>query len=184
MHGEVIETAQLTPSLVRVVLGGEGMAEFTPAPYTDQYVNALFVPDGAPYETPFDLDAARAGPAELRPRDGATRSAGGTPTRGPSPSTSWSTATRATPGGGLPEPNPVTCCSSSDRVAATRPIPTPTGTSWSVTRARSRRSPRRSSRSGRAPRGGRARRGRAGRRAPRRVAGRPVDPLGPPHALR
>ena len=68
MHGEVIETAQLTPSLVRVVLGGEGMAEFTPAPYTDQYVNALFVPDGAPYETPFDLDAARAGPAELRPR--------------------------------------------------------------------------------------------------------------------
>ena len=68
MHGEVMEAVRLTPTLVRVVLGGEGLEGFAPAPWTDQYVNALFVPDGAPYQVPFDLDAARAGPPELRPR--------------------------------------------------------------------------------------------------------------------
>jgi NADPH-dependent ferric siderophore reductase len=34
---------------------------------TDQYVNALFIPDGAPYSVPFDLDTARAGAPEHRP---------------------------------------------------------------------------------------------------------------------
>lgn len=68
MYGTVIETQQLTPTMVRVVLGGEGLDEFEPAPYTDQYVNALFVPDGAPYTVPFDVEAARAAAPEHRPR--------------------------------------------------------------------------------------------------------------------
>jgi NADPH-dependent ferric siderophore reductase len=68
MHGEVIETVRLTPSLVRVVLGGDGLDGFAPTPYSDQYVNALFVPDGAPYTVPFDLEAAQSGPPEHRPR--------------------------------------------------------------------------------------------------------------------
>jgi NADPH-dependent ferric siderophore reductase len=67
LYGEVLEAERLTPHMVRVVLGGDGLAEFTPAPFTDQYVNALFVPEGAPYAVPFDVDAARAGAPEHRP---------------------------------------------------------------------------------------------------------------------
>ena len=68
MHGEVIEKIELTPTMVRVVLGGDGLEGFEPSPHADQYVNALFVPDGAPYEVPFDVEAAHAGPPEHRPR--------------------------------------------------------------------------------------------------------------------
>jgi NADPH-dependent ferric siderophore reductase len=67
VHGEVEEVARLTPSMVRIVLGGDGLEGFEPTPFTDQYVNALFVPDGAPYSVPFDIDAARAGAPEHRP---------------------------------------------------------------------------------------------------------------------
>jgi NADPH-dependent ferric siderophore reductase len=67
VHGEVEEVVRLTPSMVRVVLGGEGLAELTPTPFTDQYVNALFVPDGAPYSVPFELEAARGIAPSLRP---------------------------------------------------------------------------------------------------------------------
>lgn len=59
-HGEVLEVQRLTPRLVRVVLGGDGLADFSSTPWTDQYVNALFIPDAAPYEVPFDVDEARA----------------------------------------------------------------------------------------------------------------------------
>ena len=58
-YGEVVEVEQLTPRMVRVVLGGDGLADFTPTEWTDQYVNALFVPPGAPYAVPFDPDEAR-----------------------------------------------------------------------------------------------------------------------------
>jgi NADPH-dependent ferric siderophore reductase len=67
VHGEVIEVIRLTPAMVRVVLGGDGLEQFEPTPFTDQYENALFVPDGAPYTVPFDLDAARATAPEHRP---------------------------------------------------------------------------------------------------------------------
>jgi NADPH-dependent ferric siderophore reductase len=65
--GRVLEVQHLTPRMVRVVLGGEGLAAFTPTEWTDQYVNALFVPDGAPYGAPFDLDEARQLAVEHRP---------------------------------------------------------------------------------------------------------------------
>lgn len=68
MHGEVIEVERLTPAMVRVVLGGPGLDEFAPTEYTDQYVNALFVPEGAPYSAPFDPDAVRDVAPEFRPR--------------------------------------------------------------------------------------------------------------------
>jgi NADPH-dependent ferric siderophore reductase len=67
VYGDVEEVIKLTPSLVRIVLGGDGLAGFEPTPFTDQYVNALFIPDGAPYSVPFDLDAARAATKEHRP---------------------------------------------------------------------------------------------------------------------
>ncbi|MEM9514192.1 MAG: siderophore-interacting protein [Actinomycetota bacterium] len=67
-HGIVETTEWLTPSMRRIVLGGPGLAEFTPTAHTDQYVNALFIPDGATYRAPFDVDAARAAAPEHRPR--------------------------------------------------------------------------------------------------------------------
>ena len=42
MYGEVVSTSRLTPQLVRVVLGGEGLADYVPGDATDQYVNCLF----------------------------------------------------------------------------------------------------------------------------------------------
>ena len=66
-YGIVESTQQLTPSLIRVVLGGEGLADYTHTEWTDQYVNALFLPDGSPYAPPFDVDDARALPREQQP---------------------------------------------------------------------------------------------------------------------
>lgn len=67
MFGRVERVEQLTPHLVRVVLGGEGLAEFVPSPSTDSYVNAYFPPAGADYAVPFDTDAIRALPRDRRP---------------------------------------------------------------------------------------------------------------------
>lgn len=47
MYGEVVSTSRLTPQLVRVVLGGEGLADYVPGDATDQYVNCLFVDEDA-----------------------------------------------------------------------------------------------------------------------------------------
>ena len=65
--GEVVEVQRLTPRMVRVVLGGDGLVDFAPTAWTDQYVNALFVPPDAPYTVPFDVDEARRRPREQRP---------------------------------------------------------------------------------------------------------------------
>ncbi|MEM8902684.1 MAG: siderophore-interacting protein [Actinomycetota bacterium] len=67
VYGEVERTEWLTPGMVRVVLGGAGLDDFEPTAWTDQYVNALFVPDGAGYDVPFDPAEARNGPPEHRP---------------------------------------------------------------------------------------------------------------------
>jgi NADPH-dependent ferric siderophore reductase len=65
--GDVIEVERLTPRMIRVVLGGEGLDGYAPTAWTDQYVNALFVPAGAPYSVPFDLDEVRGLAPEHRP---------------------------------------------------------------------------------------------------------------------
>lgn len=66
-YGEVVEIQRLTPRMVRIVLGGEGLADFVSTGHTDEYVNALFLPEAAPYQVPFDLEAARQLPPEQRP---------------------------------------------------------------------------------------------------------------------
>ncbi len=43
---EVVRTEQLTPHLIRVVLGGKGFDTFVPNDNTDAYVKIAFVPDG------------------------------------------------------------------------------------------------------------------------------------------
>lgn len=59
MYGTVVRTEVLGPRMVRVVLGGEGLAAFEPSAFTDQYVNALFPPADAVYDVPFDPEDAR-----------------------------------------------------------------------------------------------------------------------------
>ena len=58
--GTVVRTEQLTPHLVRVVLGGDGLAGFAAGEFTDHYVKLQFPPVGAPYGAPFDAEAVQA----------------------------------------------------------------------------------------------------------------------------
>ncbi|MFC7493975.1 MULTISPECIES: siderophore-interacting protein [unclassified Nocardioides] len=58
-HGQVETMEWLTPALVRVVLGGEGLTGFASPDATDAYVNVAIPPAGAPYAGVFS-------PAEVR----------------------------------------------------------------------------------------------------------------------
>jgi NADPH-dependent ferric siderophore reductase len=64
MHGQVVSTRWLTPDLVRLVLGGPGLAGFAMPDSTDTYVNVAIRPAGAPYGAVFDPAAVRAEHAE------------------------------------------------------------------------------------------------------------------------
>jgi NADPH-dependent ferric siderophore reductase len=66
--GEVLRTSRVTPHMIRVVLGGEGLAGFPAGEFADHYVKLLFPPPGAPYGVPFDVEQVRAdSPPELWP---------------------------------------------------------------------------------------------------------------------
>ncbi|MFO7252462.1 MAG: siderophore-interacting protein [Actinomycetes bacterium] len=68
-RGEVRRTERLTPRLVRVVLGGDGLRGFEAGRYTDHYVKLLFPPPGVRYPEPLDLEAIRSElPREQWPR--------------------------------------------------------------------------------------------------------------------
>ncbi|WP_306335960.1 siderophore-interacting protein [Streptomyces sp. KL118A] len=62
---QVVRTERLTPHMQRVVLGGEGLAEFTAGECTDHYVKLLFDAEGVTYPEPFDMQRIR----EEFPRD-------------------------------------------------------------------------------------------------------------------
>jgi NADPH-dependent ferric siderophore reductase len=75
MVAAVLRTEPLSPTLVRVVLGGPGLAGFEASPYADSYVKAVFVHPDVPRPLPrtdtgrVDVDAVRdAGPAHQAPR--------------------------------------------------------------------------------------------------------------------
>jgi NADPH-dependent ferric siderophore reductase len=57
--GAVVRTTRLTPHVVRVVLGGDGLTGFAPQ-HTDSYVKLQFPPPGAAYAAPFDPDDVQA----------------------------------------------------------------------------------------------------------------------------
>jgi NADPH-dependent ferric siderophore reductase len=67
MHGRVRAIEWPTPIIARVTLDGDGLAGFSPLPYTDSYVNVAIPPAGAPYDAPFALDDLRSLPREQRP---------------------------------------------------------------------------------------------------------------------
>ncbi|KAA9151681.1 siderophore-interacting protein [Amycolatopsis acidicola] len=65
----VLRTQQLTPHMIRVVAGGEGLARFQPNEFTDAYVKVLFPVPGVQYPEPFDMGVIRAElPREHWPR--------------------------------------------------------------------------------------------------------------------
>ncbi|MFJ2772414.1 siderophore-interacting protein [Streptomyces sp. NPDC087300] len=55
----VVRTERLTPHMQRVVLGGEGLAEFAAGECTDHYVKLLFDAEGVTYPEPFDIQRIR-----------------------------------------------------------------------------------------------------------------------------
>jgi NADPH-dependent ferric siderophore reductase len=63
--GEVTRVEQLTPHMIRIVVGGAGLAGIDAGAYTDHYVKILFPRPGVVYPEPFDLAAIR----ETLPRD-------------------------------------------------------------------------------------------------------------------
>jgi len=53
----VQRTEWITPHMIRVVVGGPGLAEFPETPHTDRYVKLLFARPGVVYPEPFDIEA-------------------------------------------------------------------------------------------------------------------------------
>jgi NADPH-dependent ferric siderophore reductase len=67
---EVVRTEQLTPHMVRVVLGGSGFDTFVPNEYTDAYCKVVFVRDDVDVDSlprPLTIDSFRELPAEQQP---------------------------------------------------------------------------------------------------------------------
>lgn len=56
---EVLRTERVTPHMIRVVLGGEGLADFTCGEFTDHYLKLQFPAPGVEYPEPFDLARIR-----------------------------------------------------------------------------------------------------------------------------
>ena len=70
VRASVLRTERITPHMVRVVFGGEGLADFTMADSapTDSYVKLLIAPVGAPYAVPYDAEQVKLDhPAEFWP---------------------------------------------------------------------------------------------------------------------
>jgi NADPH-dependent ferric siderophore reductase len=58
-RARVTRVEQLTPHMVRVVVGGDGLRQIDAGAYTDHYVKILFPRPGVPYPEPFDLGVIR-----------------------------------------------------------------------------------------------------------------------------
>ncbi len=61
----VTRVEQLTPNMVRVVVGGEALRRITAGDYTDHYVKVQFAQPGVDYPEPFDVGVIR----ETMPRE-------------------------------------------------------------------------------------------------------------------
>ena len=58
-RGVVLRSERLSPHMIRVVLGGEGLAAFATRGQTDHYVKLLFPAPGATYPEPLDVRRIR-----------------------------------------------------------------------------------------------------------------------------
>ncbi|MBB4682547.1 siderophore-interacting protein [Amycolatopsis jiangsuensis] len=66
---EVLRKETLTPHMIRIVAGGEGLRDFRPNEFTDAYVKVIFKVPGVEYPEPFDMQRVR----EELPREHAPR---------------------------------------------------------------------------------------------------------------
>ena len=57
---QVLRTERLSPHMVRVVAGGDGLAAFPRTEHTDRYVKILFPLPGVEYPEPLDMDVVHA----------------------------------------------------------------------------------------------------------------------------
>jgi NADPH-dependent ferric siderophore reductase len=68
-RAQVLRVQWITPHMIRVVIGGEGLAGVGAGAFTDHYVKLLFPVPGVTYPEPFDMDAVhRDLPREHWPR--------------------------------------------------------------------------------------------------------------------
>ncbi|HEX4815697.1 MAG TPA: siderophore-interacting protein [Nonomuraea sp.] len=58
-RGVVLRTERLTPHLVRIVVGGDGLADFATSGLTDHYVKIIFPHEGVAYPRPFSMKVCR-----------------------------------------------------------------------------------------------------------------------------
>ncbi|MET9531887.1 MULTISPECIES: siderophore-interacting protein [unclassified Streptomyces] len=58
-EAQVVRTERITPHMVRLVLGGEGLDAFDASEFTDHYIKVLFPPEGVSYPEPFDMARIR-----------------------------------------------------------------------------------------------------------------------------
>ncbi|WP_328316559.1 siderophore-interacting protein [Streptomyces sp. NBC_00388] len=58
-EAQVIRTERITPHMVRLVIGGEGLGAFDASEFTDHYIKVLFPPAGVSYPEPFDMARIR-----------------------------------------------------------------------------------------------------------------------------
>jgi len=66
---KVLRKQQLTPHMIRIVAGGDGISAFQPNDFTDAYVKVLFPQPEVSYPEPFDMGVIRAEfPREQWPR--------------------------------------------------------------------------------------------------------------------
>ena len=65
VEGVVTRVEQLTPHMVRVVVGGDGLAGIEAGQFTDHYIKVIFPKAGVDCPSPFDLGAVR----ETLPRE-------------------------------------------------------------------------------------------------------------------
>jgi len=68
MYAEIRKVTRISPNMIRIVFGDGDLGNFESTSFTDQYINAYFVPEGATYSVPFDLDNARSSGDAYRPR--------------------------------------------------------------------------------------------------------------------
>lgn len=68
-RGVVLRSERLTPHMVRLVVGGEGLRDFATEGLTDHYVKLVFPYEGVEYPTPFTVASCRESvPREHWPR--------------------------------------------------------------------------------------------------------------------
>jgi NADPH-dependent ferric siderophore reductase len=68
-RGVILRTERLSPHMIRIVVGGDGLADFATSGLTDHYVKIVFPCEGVEYPQPFSVKACRETmPRELWPR--------------------------------------------------------------------------------------------------------------------